>query len=165
MASSEELSRPYPNRLVKELDLSTRAATALVWDGLEQVHQVAVKTDAELLRIPNLGRTTLKEIRALIPHDPELMVFDAAAEAERCRNAAHKQEIQQALKQQEFKQYKRTLHLETVIAKCAAQFRRYAAEARHNIGVRGSNENDMVKLDEALTHDMMAGMCEEALKE
>lgn len=159
----------HPNTLIRTLGLSTRAVTALAGRDYVRVQDVAAATDAELLRITNLGRVTLKEIRALIPHQHELTAVDRAidlkARAAREVEGRIQQALEQALKQQELKHYKRIFYLEMVITKCAAQFRRFAAEARHGIGMRGFNEEDRRKLDDALTNDMLAGMCEEALKQ
>ena len=49
--------------LINGLPLSTRAKCILAAEGIETVEQLMNLSDWELLKMPNLGRTTLKEIR------------------------------------------------------------------------------------------------------
>jgi hypothetical protein len=51
---------------IEELELSVRAHRTLVNDYLDTIEKVKAKSDVELLNIPDLGRTTLREIRAAI---------------------------------------------------------------------------------------------------
>lgn len=44
--------------------ISTRLSTILSREGIETIGQLDALTDAELLRLPNLGRLTLDEARA-----------------------------------------------------------------------------------------------------
>jgi DNA-directed RNA polymerase alpha subunit len=49
--------------LVEDLWLSVRSANCLRSLGLKYVSEVEAMTDAELLRLPNFGRVSLKEVR------------------------------------------------------------------------------------------------------
>ena len=49
--------------LINGLPLSTRAKCILAAEGIETVEQLMNLSDWQLLKMPNLGRTTLKEIR------------------------------------------------------------------------------------------------------
>lgn len=49
-------------RRVDELDLSARAVNALANDGIVYVGDLVERTEAEMLRIPNLGRRSVNEI-------------------------------------------------------------------------------------------------------
>jgi hypothetical protein len=48
---------------IEELELSTRGLSGLKNDGVDSVARLLAKSDAQLLRTPNLGRKTLAEIR------------------------------------------------------------------------------------------------------
>ena len=47
---------------VNELELSVRPANALYNEGIETLRELVAKHDYELLRIPNFGRKSLKEV-------------------------------------------------------------------------------------------------------
>jgi DNA-directed RNA polymerase alpha subunit len=63
-----------------ECELSTRAYNALRHEGCATLDDAARKTDAELLRIPNFGRMSLREVR-------EYITWVKAAQAEKTRAA------------------------------------------------------------------------------
>jgi hypothetical protein len=67
----EWASRIPDHTLLYELDLSVRTANCLKNDNLLTVGDARTKTDEYLLRIPNFGRKSLRELREKIgPHDP-----------------------------------------------------------------------------------------------
>ena len=55
--------------IIKEINLSTRASNCLACAGLWTLAEVITTSDEELLKIKNLGKFTLKEIRRKIPFD------------------------------------------------------------------------------------------------
>lgn len=57
---------PVGDLKVGEIPLSTRARNALTKAGVRNVFETAVMTDVELLRIKNLSRITLNEIRRAV---------------------------------------------------------------------------------------------------
>jgi hypothetical protein len=60
-ASTLDLTLP-----VKELEFSTRVTNALLADGIDALHELLGKTEAELLGIPNLGKVSLAEIKSTL---------------------------------------------------------------------------------------------------
>lgn len=48
---------------IDELELSARAHRALWNDSIETIRQLVDKPEAELLRIPNFGKKSLREVR------------------------------------------------------------------------------------------------------
>jgi len=54
-----------PRIKIDSLPLSTRAKNTLKSEGLQFLDEVEAASDAELLKCPNLGRDTLREIRAM----------------------------------------------------------------------------------------------------
>lgn len=55
----DELSRTS----IDELELSTRSHRALWNDSIETIRQLVDKPEAELLRVPNFGKKSLREVR------------------------------------------------------------------------------------------------------
>ena len=53
---------------VKDLELSTRTAHCLHNEGLKTVGEVMAKRDGELLRIPNFGQKSLRELKQVLAH-------------------------------------------------------------------------------------------------
>lgn len=51
---------------VAELELSSRADNCLNNEGLKTVGEVMAKSDGELLRIPNFGKKSLRELKQAI---------------------------------------------------------------------------------------------------
>lgn len=47
---------------VDQLELSARASNCLKAEGIFTIHQLVAKTELDLCRIPNLGKTTLKDV-------------------------------------------------------------------------------------------------------
>lgn len=64
---AEPVRRLNDGALLSEVPLSTRVQTALGYMGLKTIGELRRVPDAELLRTPNLGRKSLKEIREMIP--------------------------------------------------------------------------------------------------
>ena len=58
-AEDERLARP-----VAELDLSVRASNCLEAESIQTIGDLAGRTEDELLKIKNFGRTSLKEVKA-----------------------------------------------------------------------------------------------------
>lgn len=57
---------PTTSTPIGECGLSTRAVGALRAGGIEHLEQVLMKSEAELLRLPNFGRKYLNELRELL---------------------------------------------------------------------------------------------------
>lgn len=57
---------PYDGITVDRLEISRRASTGLKEAGAKTIGDVRAMTDYELLRTPNFGRKSLKEIRGAI---------------------------------------------------------------------------------------------------
>ena len=55
---------------VEELEFSVRALNCFKNEGIRTVRDLVVLTEAELLRVPNFGRRTLREVKEI------LAVFD-----------------------------------------------------------------------------------------
>lgn len=64
-AAKAHASSPL-NIRVDELDLSVRAHRCLDYDGIIYVGELVQRTEAELLRIPDFGRKTLNEVKAVL---------------------------------------------------------------------------------------------------
>jgi hypothetical protein len=62
---------------VNELELSVRPACALHNEGIETLRELVTKTEAELMRIPNFGRKSLREVVEALA-DFDLRLNDAA---------------------------------------------------------------------------------------
>jgi DNA-directed RNA polymerase alpha subunit len=62
----ETWSGPTDDIPIRNLPLSSRARNALAFEGCNTVGDALRRTDAELMRVPNLGHKTLAEIRALL---------------------------------------------------------------------------------------------------
>lgn len=60
---SDELSRKL-NMTIEELDLSVRAQNCLESENIQTVRDLIVKTEAQLLAVRNLGKTSLQDIKA-----------------------------------------------------------------------------------------------------
>ena len=58
--------RSVESVLVDELEFSVRAACCLKNLGIRTVGQLATMTEAELLRAPNFGRKSLKEVKEIL---------------------------------------------------------------------------------------------------
>jgi hypothetical protein len=58
--------RAVESVLVDELEFSVRAACCLKNFGIRTVGQLATMTEAELLRIQNFGRKSLKEVKEIL---------------------------------------------------------------------------------------------------
>ena len=157
--------------LLEFTELSRALEKLLVKNNLVTVQDVATITDAELLRLPNLGRRKLVQIRAVIPHRPDLVPertvdlpetvpaeqYRAAATKERARRKEAEQRERE--KGQQFDHDR--LYLQVVLSKCARQFHAYADVARAQLRC-GNREPETM---DALIHNRtMAAMCEEAIK-
>jgi DNA-directed RNA polymerase alpha subunit len=57
---------PPDNTPINELDLSVRLTNSLCWAGYTTFGSAKSLSDDELLRLPNLGRRSLKEWRVFI---------------------------------------------------------------------------------------------------
>lgn len=57
---------PTPETILDYLVFSTRSANAMETAGILTLAMLATKTEAEVLRIPNFGRKSLKEMRAML---------------------------------------------------------------------------------------------------
>jgi DNA-directed RNA polymerase alpha subunit len=69
---------------IYHLALSTRAWHCLVREGLFTVAQVNMATDKRLLKIDNMGKVTIREVRLCIERtSPSALAFD-------CRPNAHR---------------------------------------------------------------------------
>ena len=55
---------------VDELNVSARAYNIFKANDLKTLRDLAAMTDMDWLRVPNMGKVTLAEIRALIDYDP-----------------------------------------------------------------------------------------------
>jgi DNA-directed RNA polymerase alpha subunit len=62
----EEQSAAALDIRVDELGLSERSANCLKYDHIVTVRDLVQKTDGEMLRLPNFGRKSLAEIRAVL---------------------------------------------------------------------------------------------------
>lgn len=72
------------NMLIDQINgLSPRIHGCLRNEDLRTVAQVAQTPDAALLRLPNFGRVSLRELRAVIPYWTEIIVRDDRCES--CR--------------------------------------------------------------------------------
>ena len=61
--SEEELNKKL-GIPITELDLSVRASNCLETSGIATVGDLVAKTEEQLLKIKNFGKTTLKEVKA-----------------------------------------------------------------------------------------------------
>ena len=57
---------PTPETILAYMEFSTRSANAMKNEGILTLAMLATKTEAEVLRIPNFGRKSLKEMRAML---------------------------------------------------------------------------------------------------
>ena len=64
-SETEELNENLFKR-VDELELSVRAANCLQNAGIEHIHQLVEKTEAEMLKTKNFGRKSLNEIKEIL---------------------------------------------------------------------------------------------------
>jgi len=77
----EELQRKL-DMPINALELSVRAYNCLDGEGIKIVRDLVSRTEAELLKVRNFGKTTLDEIRAkLIEHDLDLGMEAEAVES------------------------------------------------------------------------------------
>ena len=58
----------FDDTTVKDLELSARAENCLHNEGLKTIGEVSAKSDGDLLRIPNFGRKSLRELKEAIAH-------------------------------------------------------------------------------------------------
>ena len=58
----------FDDTTVKELELSIRADQCLHNEGLKTIGEVLAKSDNELLRMPNFGRKSLRELKEAIAY-------------------------------------------------------------------------------------------------
>lgn len=65
-ATSTLAFNPFLLKKIKELNLSKRSTQALLGDDIVYIGDLIQKTDAEMLRTPNLGRKSLNEIKELL---------------------------------------------------------------------------------------------------
>ena len=56
------------NRKVDELELSIRVMSALKTNGINTIQDIVIRTDSELLRLPNFGIKSLNEIKEVLSH-------------------------------------------------------------------------------------------------
>ena len=54
------------DRKVDELELSIRVMSALKTNGINTIEDIVIRTDSELLRLPNFGRKSLNEIKEVL---------------------------------------------------------------------------------------------------
>ncbi|MDE2060630.1 MAG: DNA-directed RNA polymerase subunit alpha [candidate division NC10 bacterium] len=54
------------NRSVDELELSVRSANCLKHSGIRYIHELVVKSEAEMLKTKNFGRKSLNEIKEIL---------------------------------------------------------------------------------------------------
>ena len=59
VAAASELDAP-----VAVLDLSVRAGNCMSAAGIRTIGELVTKTESEMLRYPNFGKTTLKEVKS-----------------------------------------------------------------------------------------------------
>lgn len=57
---------PLLDRNVDELELSVRASNCLRAEGIDTIRKLIAHKPYELLKLPNLGRTTLREIEVAL---------------------------------------------------------------------------------------------------
>ena len=62
----EEAPNPHLKFLIRDLDLTTRAQNCLKAEGIVSIEDLAQRTEVELLKTPNLGKHTLREIKDMI---------------------------------------------------------------------------------------------------
>lgn len=51
---------------INELPLDDRVRRCLLAEGVETLHQLSIQTDGDLLRMPNIGRKSVAEIRDVL---------------------------------------------------------------------------------------------------
>ena len=56
------------NRKINELELSIRVMSALKTNGINTIQDIVIRTDSELLRLPNFGIKSLNEIKEVLSH-------------------------------------------------------------------------------------------------
>ena len=54
------------DRKVDELELSIRVMSALKTNGINTIEDIVIRTDSELLRLPNFGKKSLNEIKEVL---------------------------------------------------------------------------------------------------
>ena len=54
------------NRSVSELEVPIRIMNALKTNGINTIEDIVIRTDRELLRLPNFGRKSLNEIKEVL---------------------------------------------------------------------------------------------------
>lgn len=62
----EQEPLPVLSRSIKSLDLSTRSYNALMYEGIEYIGDLVVKTEWDLLRLPYFGKKSLREVKEVL---------------------------------------------------------------------------------------------------
>lgn len=62
----EEAPNPHLKFLIRDLDLTTRAQKCLKAEGIVSIEDLVQRTEVELLKTPNLGKHTLREIKDML---------------------------------------------------------------------------------------------------
>ena len=62
MQQMREFKPPLLDRNVDELELSVRASNCLKAEGIYKIRQLVAHTPNELFKLPNFGRTSLREV-------------------------------------------------------------------------------------------------------
>ncbi len=66
-SATVRIARSFISTRIEETELTQRTKDCLIAEGFITVADAQVKTDAELLKTPNLGRKGLREFRELYP--------------------------------------------------------------------------------------------------
>jgi Bacterial RNA polymerase, alpha chain C terminal domain/Homeodomain-like domain len=66
MTGTADSTDSDPALPIERMGLGTRTSWALQYDGLKTAGELAALTDAELLRIPNVGKVALAEVRGAL---------------------------------------------------------------------------------------------------
>ena len=62
----EEPANKYQNKSIEELELSVRSYNCLKRAGIQTVEELTQKTEDEMMRVRNLGKKSLKEVKDVL---------------------------------------------------------------------------------------------------
>lgn len=65
-AKATKKPNPHLKFLIRDLDLTTRAQHCLKAEGVVSIEDLVQRTEVELLKTPNLGKHSLKEIKDML---------------------------------------------------------------------------------------------------